>query len=65
MTEDTKRLTITVPEAAKRLGVSRNHAYEAAKSGQIPTIKIGKRLLVPIVAFDRMLAGAGQGDKAA
>lgn len=52
------RMTITVPEAAERLGVGRNQAYEAAKRGQIPTIKIGKRLLVPVAAFQRMLDGA-------
>jgi excisionase family DNA binding protein len=54
-----ERKTITVPEAARALGICRNKGYEAAKSGQIPTIKIGKRLLVPKAALDRMLAGDG------
>jgi hypothetical protein len=35
--------------------VGRNQGYDAAKSGQIPRIKIGKRLLVPKTAFDRLL----------
>ncbi|EAQ35620.1 hypothetical protein NB311A_17629 [Nitrobacter sp. Nb-311A] len=48
------KLTITVPEAAERLGVSRNLAYEAARRGDIPTIRIGKRLLVPTAAFERL-----------
>lgn len=61
----TARQTLTVPEAAERLGISRNHAYEAARSGDLPTIKIGKRLLVPIAAFERMLSGEGKADKAA
>jgi excisionase family DNA binding protein len=47
--------TLSVPAAGKILGVSRNVAYEAAKSGQLPTIKIGRRLLVPRAALDRML----------
>jgi excisionase family DNA binding protein len=47
--------TITVPEAAERLGIHRDSAYAAAAKGQIPTIRIGKRLLVPIAAFERML----------
>ena len=52
------KLTITVPEAAKALGIGRSAAYEAARAGQIPTIRIGRRILVPVVAMERMLAGA-------
>jgi excisionase family DNA binding protein len=59
MAMQTKRLTMTVQEAAKRLGIGRNGAYEAARNGQIPTIQIGKRLLVPVVALEQKLANAG------
>ncbi len=51
------RATITIAEAAERLGIGKNQAYEAAHRGEIPVIKIGKRFLVPRAAFDRMLAG--------
>ena len=51
--------TLTVPEAAKVLGIGRSAAYEAARIGQIPTIRIGKRILVPVVAMEKMLAEAG------
>lgn len=51
------RKTCTVPEAAKILGVSRGKAYGAAKSGEIPSIKIGKRILVPIAALEQLLNG--------
>src|SRR4051794_36701748 len=47
--------TISVERAGSILGVCRNTAYEAAKLGQIPTIRIGKRLLVPTAAFLRLL----------
>ncbi|RVC57681.1 helix-turn-helix domain-containing protein [Mesorhizobium sp.] len=57
MTEQTIRATITIVEAAHRLGIGRNQAYEAAKRGEIPSIKIGKRLLVPKAALDKMLSG--------
>ncbi len=40
-------LTLTVEEAGKLLGVSRGLAYEAARRGEIPTIRLGRRLLVP------------------
>jgi excisionase family DNA binding protein len=50
-----ERVVYTVPEAGRLLGLSRNGSYEAAKRGEIPTIRIGRRLLVPKVPFHRML----------
>lgn len=54
------RATVTVQEAAQILGLGRNQAYEAAANGQLPTIRIGKRILVPKAALDRMLGLDGQ-----
>lgn len=51
-----KALTITVPEAARRLGIGRNLAYEAVKRGEIPSIQIGRRILVSLSALERMLS---------
>ena len=48
-------LTMTVEEAAAVLGISRNLAYEAAQDGRIPAIRIGRRLLVPRRALERLL----------
>jgi excisionase family DNA binding protein len=49
-------LTITISEAARRLGIGRSLAYAAAASGEIPTIRIGtKALRVPVRALERML----------
>ena len=45
------KLCYTVPEAAELLRVSRNTGYELAKSGEIPIIKIGSRMIVPRVKF--------------
>ena len=45
--EVTEKLTVSVNEAAKILGLSRNAAFAACKKGEIPTLRIGKRLLVP------------------
>jgi excisionase family DNA binding protein len=53
---DTKRVTMSVTKAGKRLGLGKNAAYEAAHRGEIPVIRIGRRLLVPIAAFEAMLA---------
>jgi excisionase family DNA binding protein len=54
----TERKTCSVAEAAKILGISRNTAYDAVKSGQVPIVKIGRRLLVPRAALERMLENA-------
>jgi excisionase family DNA binding protein len=51
-----EQLTISVPEAGRRLGIRRNTAYEAARQGQIPTIRIGRRVVVPVAALEAMLA---------
>jgi excisionase family DNA binding protein len=57
MESELARKTYKIGEAAKLLGVGRNQAYEAAQRGEIPTIKIGKRILVPRAALERLLAG--------
>ena len=55
-------LTISIEEASRRLGIGRNQTYEAAGRGEIPTIRIGRRLLVPVAALDQML-GVGARSK--
>jgi hypothetical protein len=50
-----KRLTIDVPTAGEVLGVSRDNAYAAARAGSIPTLHVGRRLVVPVAAFLRTL----------
>jgi excisionase family DNA binding protein len=57
MRADDERPTMSIPEAAKILGIGVNGAYEAAKRGEIPTIQIGKRILVLRQPLKRMLAG--------
>lgn len=50
-----ERKTLTIEEAGQLLGISRNPAYAAAQRGEIPTIRIGRRLLVPKAALNAML----------
>ncbi len=54
---DSKNLVYSVAEAGKRLGLSRGLMYEAIRTGQIPSIRIGRRILIPCVALDRLLEG--------
>ena len=50
-----ERLTLTIEEAAKVLGIGRQLAYDRVKTGEIPVIKIGRRLLVPKKALEKLL----------
>jgi hypothetical protein len=60
MSEETT-LTMSVPAAGQKyFGLSRNGAYDAAKRGEIPTIKIGRLLRVPIRALETMLDRASE-----
>jgi hypothetical protein len=62
MTTETE-LTISVPEAGKRyFGLCRGTSYIAAQRGEIPTIRIGRRVRVPVRAMERMLDKASEGD---
>ena len=53
--------TETVTAAAARLGVDRLTAYKAIREGTfpVPVIRIGRRIVVPTAALDRLLAGSG------
>jgi excisionase family DNA binding protein len=55
MARNPPRLVYSVPEAGRLLGLGRNAAYDAAKRGDIPTLRIGRLLLVPKIPFHRML----------
>lgn len=45
------RTTIIVEEAASLLGIGRSAAYEAARRGQLPARRLGRRFFVPVPAL--------------
>lgn len=53
MVED--RRVVSVIEASKILGIGKNLCYEAIRRGEIPALRIGKRLLVPKAALEQLL----------
>ena len=58
--ETRKRPTMPVPDAGKQyFGLGRNASYDAARRGQIPTIRIGSRIFAIVAALDRMVGDAG------
>ncbi len=56
--------TQTIEETAKELGIGKNQAYAAAKRGELPIIRIGKRILVLREPFKRMLGGGSTSEVA-
>jgi excisionase family DNA binding protein len=56
------RSTVTVEEAGTILGIGRATAYAAAGTGDLPVLRIGRRLLVPTAALRRMLGELGYND---
>jgi excisionase family DNA binding protein len=50
-----RRLTISVEEAGRLLGISRCLAYELVNRGDIPSVRLGRRIVVPRRALDRLL----------
>jgi len=63
--EQPARRTYTVQEAGCILGLGRGAAFRAAKSGQLPTIRIGRRILVPRAALEKLLESSQQREGAA
>ena len=51
-----EKLTLTIEEAAKILGISRGLAYQAARTGELPTIRFGRRFLVPRHALLKLIS---------
>jgi excisionase family DNA binding protein len=63
LTSATERQAFTVQEVATVLGVSRWAAYEAVKRGDIPSVRIGGRLLIPKGRLQALLDGEGHGTR--
>jgi excisionase family DNA binding protein len=57
--QDESPITLSVPEAGARyFGLSRNASYAAAERGELPVIRIGRLLRVPVRALEKMLDSA-------
>jgi excisionase family DNA binding protein len=58
--DPTKEPTISVDRAGELLGVSRGSAYEAVRRGEVPSIRIGHRVVVPTAALLKLLGLASE-----
>lgn len=52
--------TVSVEHAGQLLGMSRPSAYAAVRRGDIPSIRIGRRVIVPTAKLLQMLGLGGQ-----
>ena len=52
---DEMTLTLTVPQAAALLGISRALAYELIARGELPSLRLGRRVVVPRRALQRFV----------
>ena len=49
------RKVISVVEAGRMLGLGRSAAYAAASRGEIPTLRFGRKLVVPVAELERLV----------
>ena len=59
-----QRLTYSIEEVSRILGISRSHAYKAVETGQIPSIVIGHRKLVSKAVLDEILSAKSNWNRA-
>ena len=60
MQNETESAILSVNECAKMLKLSRGSAYQAIATGEIPHLKIGRRILIPRIAIQKLLESAGK-----
>lgn len=63
LSELRERTTVSVEEAGEIIGLSRSSAYEAARRGDIPILRLGRRIFVPVPRLLALL-GAAEDEKA-
>lgn len=56
--ETDEPLALSIKKAARLLGLSQASVYRAVRTGQIPSVRLGTRIVIPRAALDRMLADA-------
>jgi len=56
----TERLTMPVEEAGEMLGISRSLAYELVRRGELPSLRLGRRGVVPVRALEAMVEHASE-----
>jgi excisionase family DNA binding protein len=58
---DSERMTLSIDEAATVLGISRAHAYGLVRRGELPRLRLGRRVVIPRKSLEEFLAAATTG----
>lgn len=56
-----ERLLLTVEEAARRLGIGRSFAWELVRKGELPSIRIGRLVRIPVRTLDEWVQRKARG----
>ena len=57
----TERLTLSVPVSAAMVGIGRSTLYELVRSGDVRSVRLGKRIVIPITVIEALLRGETPG----
>ena len=57
----TERLTLSVPAAAEMVGIGRSTLYELVRSGDVRSVRFGKRIVIPVAVIEALLRGDANG----
>ena len=55
--DQAERLTLSVPVAAAMVGIGRSTLYELVRSGDVRSVRLGKRIVIPITVIEALLRG--------
>ncbi len=58
--QEPERATMSVESAAKLLGIARGSMYQAVRRGEVPSVRIGRRIVIPRRALERLLSGESE-----
>jgi excisionase family DNA binding protein len=50
-----EKLTVDVKQLCELINISRSNAYQLVNQGVIPSIRLGRRIIIPVVALNRLL----------
>jgi excisionase family DNA binding protein len=64
-TNELRRQALSVPEAAEVLGISPRAAWRYARTGELPTVRLGGRVLVPVRLLEELLSGVSPSETSA
>jgi excisionase family DNA binding protein len=55
-----EKMVLSVEECCEVLGLSRNTLYERIADGSVPSVRLGKRILIPVAGLEKMLSQVGK-----